>query len=54
LPASLAAPTLLGQPVLTALLAIPLLGEGLGAAQVVGGVVVLAGIWLVHRAEGGG
>jgi drug/metabolite transporter (DMT)-like permease len=53
LPASLAAPTLLGQPVLTALLAIPLLGEGLRAAQVVGGVVVLMGIWLVHRAEGG-
>jgi drug/metabolite transporter (DMT)-like permease len=53
LPASLAAPTLLGQPVLTALLAIPLLGEGLGATQVVGGMVVLAGIWLVHRAEAG-
>jgi drug/metabolite transporter (DMT)-like permease len=49
LPASLVSPTLLGQPVLTALLGIPLLGEALRPAQVVGGLVVLAGIWLVHR-----
>jgi drug/metabolite transporter (DMT)-like permease len=48
LPASVVAPTLLGQPVLTALLSGPLLGEGLEMVQVVGGLVVLAGIWLVH------
>lgn len=49
LPASVVAPTLLGQPVLTALLGVPLLGEGLDWVQVLGGVMVLAGVWLVHR-----
>jgi drug/metabolite transporter (DMT)-like permease len=49
LPASIVSPTLLGQPVLTALLAIPLLGEPLGRDQVIGGALVLAGIWLVNR-----
>ena len=48
LPASLVAPTMLGQPVVTALLAIPLLGESLQAAQIIGGLAVLAGIYLVH------
>ena len=49
LPASVVAPTLLGQPVLTALLGVPLLGEGLDWGQVLGGVMVLAGVLLVHR-----
>jgi drug/metabolite transporter (DMT)-like permease len=49
LSASLVSPTLLGQPVLTAILAMPLLGEPLLPAQIVGGLMVLAGIWLVHR-----
>lgn len=49
LPASIVAPTLLGQPVVTALMAIPLLGEAISLAQVVGGVLVLAGIALLHR-----
>lgn len=48
LPASRVAPSVLGQPVLTALLAVPLLGQPLAPAQVAAGVVVLAGIWLVH------
>jgi drug/metabolite transporter (DMT)-like permease len=48
LPASLVAPTMLGQPVVTALLAIPLLGEPLGVGQIIGGLAVLAGIYLVH------
>lgn len=48
LPASLVSPTLLVQPVLTALLAIPLLGEGLAGYQMLGGAAILAGIWLVH------
>jgi drug/metabolite transporter (DMT)-like permease len=51
LPASVVSPTLLGQPVLTALLAVTLLGEALTAAQIVGGLTVLAGIAIVHRAK---
>lgn len=51
LPASVVAPTLLGQPVLTALLGVPLLGEGLDWVQVLGGVMVLAGVLLVHRRQ---
>ena len=49
LPASVVSTTLLTQPVLTAILAVPLLGEGIGWGQVAGGAIVLAGIWLVHR-----
>jgi drug/metabolite transporter (DMT)-like permease len=51
LPASIVAPTLLGQPVVTALLAIPLLGESLGVGQIIGGLAVLAGIYLVHTSR---
>jgi drug/metabolite transporter (DMT)-like permease len=51
LPASIVSPTMLGQPVLTALLAIPLLGETLQPVQWVGGLVVIAGIYLVHRSR---
>jgi len=47
--ASLVAPTMVGQPVVTALLAIPLLGEHLAPVQWLGGAVVLLGIYLVHR-----
>ncbi len=53
LPASIVSPTLIGQPVVTALLAIPLLGEALRTEQWVGGLVVLAGIYLVHRSREG-
>jgi drug/metabolite transporter (DMT)-like permease len=53
LPASVVSPTLIGQPVVTALLAIPLLGEALRTEQWVGGLVVLFGIYLVHRSRGG-
>jgi drug/metabolite transporter (DMT)-like permease len=45
--ASVVAPTLLGQPVLTALLAIPLLGETFTLRHIAGGLTVLAGIYLV-------
>ncbi|MBW8010378.1 MAG: DMT family transporter [Chloroflexi bacterium] len=48
LPASLVAPTLLAQPVITALLAGPLLGEPITLAQAGGGVAVLAGVIIVH------
>lgn len=51
LPASLVAPTMLGQPVVTALLAIILLGETLDAGQLLGGVAVLVGIYLVHTSR---
>ncbi len=49
LPASIVAPTMLGQVVLTAFLAIPFLGEPITTSQIVGGVMVLGGIGLVHR-----
>lgn len=49
--ASLIAPTLLGQPVITALLAVPLLGQSLSAVQVLGGLLVLSGIYIVHRTK---
>ena len=52
LPATIVSPTLLGQPVLTALLAWPILGESLGAGQLAGGLLVLAGVYLVHRSRG--
>lgn len=51
LPASLVSPALLLQPVITALLAVPLLGETLTALQVAGGVLVLGGIAVVRRAH---
>jgi drug/metabolite transporter (DMT)-like permease len=53
LPASVVSPTLIGQPVVTALLAIPLLGEALRTEQWLGGIVVLVGIYLVHRSREG-
>lgn len=49
LSASVVSPTLLAQPVLTALFAVPLLGEGLSPRQMLGGLVALAGIYLVNR-----
>jgi drug/metabolite transporter (DMT)-like permease len=51
LPASIVSPTLLMQPVLTGLLAVPILGEKLTLVQVAGGLVVLAGIYIVHRSR---
>lgn len=51
LPASLVAPTMIGQPVATALLAIPLLGESLQAGQIVGGLAVLVGIYVIHTSR---
>lgn len=51
LPASIVSPTLLLQPALTGLLAIPLLGEMLSWIQVLGGLAVLGGVYLVHRSR---
>jgi drug/metabolite transporter (DMT)-like permease len=49
LPASIVSPTLLGQPIFTALVAVPLLGESIEPRQMLGGLVALAGIFLVNR-----
>jgi drug/metabolite transporter (DMT)-like permease len=51
LPASVVSPTLLGQPVVTAVLAGPMLGESLRPLQVVGGIAVLIGVFVVHRSR---
>ena len=49
LPAAVVAPTMILQPVITALLAIPLAGESLSTGQIIGGAAVLAGIYLINR-----
>lgn len=51
IPASIVSPTMIAQPVLTAVLAVPLLGEGLRTPQIIGGVIVIAGIYWVHRSR---
>jgi len=51
LPASVVAPTLVGQPILTAILAIPLLGEIPLPIQWIGGGIALAGIYIVNQAH---
>jgi len=51
LPASLVAPTLLSQPVLTAIFARPLLGERFTLTEWLAGAVVVLGIVIVHRSH---
>jgi len=51
LPAAVVAPTLLGQPVITALLAMPILGEIFTVWHVAGGILVLIGVYFVHRSR---
>lgn len=53
LPATIVSPTLLGQPVLTGLIAGPLLGEFLEPLQILGGLAVLVGVFIVHRSRRG-
>ncbi len=48
LPASIVSPTMIAQPVLTALLAIPLFGEPLMPGQWIGGLLTLSGIYLLN------
>ncbi len=50
-PAAIVAPTMISQPIITALLAYPLLGEELTTAQWVGGAAVLAGVYIVNRSQ---
>jgi drug/metabolite transporter (DMT)-like permease len=49
LPAPFSSLTLLIQPVIAAVLAWVLLGEALGASQIAGGLIVIAGIGLARR-----
>jgi drug/metabolite transporter (DMT)-like permease len=49
LPASLSSVSLLIQPVMAALFAWWLFGEAIGAAQFIGGAIVLGGIWLARK-----
>lgn len=51
LPASIVAPTLLGQPVVTAVIAVILLGETFTAWHITGGLIVLTGVFVVHRSR---
>jgi drug/metabolite transporter (DMT)-like permease len=48
LPATLTSVGVLAQVPLTALLAVPLLGEPLSAVQIAGGMLVLGGIYVVN------
>ena len=51
LPAAVVSPTMIGQPIMTAILAIPLLGEIPTLLQITGGVIALAGIYIVNQAH---
>jgi len=51
LPASVVSTTLIGQPIVTTILAIPLLGEFPDSFQIVGGLVALVGIYLVNQSH---
>ena len=51
LPASVVSPTMILQPVITTLLAIPLLGEIPSIWQGVGGAIALAGIYIVNQSH---
>ncbi|MDB4887634.1 MAG: protein of unknown function transrane [Gemmatimonadetes bacterium] len=54
LPVSITSIALLGQAPITAVLAVPLLGERLSPLQFLGGALVLAGIYVVNRTPRGG
>jgi drug/metabolite transporter (DMT)-like permease len=54
LPATVMSVGLLAQVPLTALVSVPLLGEPVTAVQIGGGLVVLAGIYVVNRAPASG
>jgi len=51
LPASIVAPTMVLQPVVTAILAIPLLGEIPSIWQAAGGAIALIGIYMVNQSH---
>jgi len=51
LPASMVSPTLLIQPILTAIIAGPILGEWLSRGEWLGALAVLIGVVIVHRSR---
>ncbi len=51
LPARVVSPTLIGQPIMTTILAVPLLGEIPTSLQILGGLIALAGIYLVNQSH---
>jgi drug/metabolite transporter (DMT)-like permease len=51
LPASVVSVTMVGQPVMTAIIAIPLLGEIPGTSQIMGGLIAMTGIYLVNTSH---
>jgi drug/metabolite transporter (DMT)-like permease len=51
LPARIVSPSLIGQPILTAILAIPLLRETPSQWQVLGGLIALTGIYIVNQSH---
>jgi drug/metabolite transporter (DMT)-like permease len=51
LPVSTVSPTLLAQPVVTALLAVPLLGQPITLSQILGGALILFGIFVINKAS---
>ena len=51
LPARIVSPTLIGQPILTTILAMPLLGEIPSVWQGLGGLVALAGIYIINQSH---
>lgn len=54
LPASLVSPTMLAQPVITALLAAVIFGELLAPAQWAGGIAAILGIYMVNASRAAG
>ncbi len=51
IPASIVSPSLSLQPVITALLAIPFANQNLVGYQIIGGVLVLVGIFIINKSE---
>jgi drug/metabolite transporter (DMT)-like permease len=51
LPAAIVSTSLIGQPIVTTILAIPLLGELPGTVQIVGSAIALVGIYLVNQSH---
>ena len=49
IPASIVSPTLLGQPVVAAIFAVFLLGQPITATQLIGGTMMVSGIFIIHR-----
>lgn len=53
LPATIVSPTLLGQPILVAIFASLLIGETFTIRQIIGGCLVIAGVFIVYRSRNG-